>query len=130
MAAPVNVKLLIDENLSPWVAQVLCSEDGIDACHVRDRRRLGLKDPGVLDLAFEEDRILVTANVDDFVHLAKQRELHAGMVLLDVGDLFRDEQLTVIRKAVAALQKEPDLVNRVLWVSPDGTMKFEDIPSG
>jgi predicted nuclease of predicted toxin-antitoxin system len=123
----VNVKLLIDENLSPWVAQVFCSEDGIDACHVRDRKRLGLKDPGVLDMAFEEDRILVTANVEDFVRLARQRELHAGMVLLQVGDLSRRHQLAVIRAAVAFIG-DHDMVNRVLWVSLDGTMKFEDIP--
>jgi predicted nuclease of predicted toxin-antitoxin system len=124
----VNVKLLLDENLSAWAANVLCTEDGIDACHVRDRSKLGLKDPGVLDLAFKEDRILVTANVDDFVALARQRELHAGMVLLEVGDLYRDEQLVVIRAAIAAIQNEPDLVNRVLWIRSDRSMAFEDIP--
>jgi predicted nuclease of predicted toxin-antitoxin system len=124
----VNVKLLLDENLSAWAANVLCTEDGIDACHVRDRSKLGLKDPGVLDLAFKEDRILVTANVDDFVALARQRGLHAGMVLLEVGDLYRDEQLVVIRAAIAALQNEPDLVNRVLWIRSDRSMEFEDIP--
>jgi len=125
----VNVKLLLDENLSAWAANVLCTEDGIDACHVRDRSKLGLKDPGVLDLAFKEDRILVTANVDDFVALARQRELHAGMVLLEVGDLYRDEQLVVIRAAIAAIQNEPDLVNRVLWIRSDRSMEFEDIPT-
>jgi predicted nuclease of predicted toxin-antitoxin system len=123
----VLVKLLIDENLSPWVAQVFCSEDGVDACHVRDRKRLGLRDPGVLDMAFEEDRILVTANVDDFVLLAKQRELHAGMILLQVGDLRREHQLAVIRASVAFI-KGNDMVNRVLWVGLDGSMTFEDIP--
>lgn len=125
----MNVKLLLDENLSAWAANVLCTEDGIDACHVRDRSKLGLKDPGVLDLAFKEDRILVTANVDDFVALARQRELHAGMVLLEVGDLYRDEQLVVIRAAIAAIQNEPDLVNRVLWIRSDRSMEFEDIPT-
>jgi predicted nuclease of predicted toxin-antitoxin system len=126
----VYVKLLLDENLSPWIAKVLCTEDGIDACHVRDRSRLGMKDPGILDMAFEEDRILVTANVDDFVRLARQRELHAGVVLLEVGDLYRDQQLAVIRKAIALIQNEPDIVNRVLWVKLGGGMELEDIPAG
>jgi hypothetical protein len=47
--------------------------------------------------------------VDDFVALARQRELHAGMVLLEVGDLYRDEQLVVIRAAIAAIQTSPIL---------------------
>jgi predicted nuclease of predicted toxin-antitoxin system len=88
----VSVKLLIDEDLSPAIAQALCA-DGIDACHVRDRDMLGAKDHGVLDKAFEEDRILVTANVDDFVRLARKRDLHAGIVLIENGSLYRDEQL-------------------------------------
>lgn len=60
------MKLLIDENLSPSIAQALCI-DGIDACHVRDRKMLGRLDSRVLDKALQEDRVLVAANVDDFV---------------------------------------------------------------
>lgn len=127
MVGPVHVKLLLDENLSAAVARTLCAEDGIDACHVRDRGKLGLKDPEVLDMAFEENRILVTANVDDFVGLARKRELHAGLVLIEDGGLYRDEQIAVIRAAIAVIQNE-DMANRVLWVNLDGTMEFEDIP--
>ncbi len=96
----MHAKLLVDEDLSPSVAQALCAE-GIDACHVRDRDMLGVKDHGVLDRAFEEDRILVTANVDDFVRLARKRELHAGIISIEDGGLYRDEQLAVVRAAVA-----------------------------
>ena len=81
----VNVKLLLDENISPKAAETLCNEDGIDACHVRDRGGLGTLDHEVLDLAFAEDRILVTSNVADFVKLARARELHAGIVLIEEG---------------------------------------------
>ena len=124
------VKLLLDENISPWVATVLCAEDGIDACHVRDRNLLGETDRGVLDRAFAEDRVLVTANVDDFVRLARSRELHAGIVLIEDGGLYRDEQLAVVRKAVAMILGEGGAVNRVLWIALDGSMSFEDIPPG
>lgn len=72
----MNVKLLLDENLSPQVADRLCKEDGIDACGVRDRGLLEATDAEVLDRAFAEDRILVTKNVDDFDKLARSRELH------------------------------------------------------
>lgn len=67
----MRVKLLIDEDMSPRVAVALCA-DGVDACHVRDPDMLGATDKRVLERAFVEDRILVTANVDDFVKLAAQ----------------------------------------------------------
>jgi predicted nuclease of predicted toxin-antitoxin system len=92
-------KLLIDENLSPNVAVALRAE-GVDAVHVRDRGLNGASDAQVLDLAFREDRILVTSNVDDFVKLVRAREIHAGLVLLEEGGLTRLEQLQRVRRAV------------------------------
>jgi len=63
----VNVKLLLDENLSPKVAEILRDADGIDAVHVRDRGLLRASDAVVLERAYAEDRVLATKNVDDFV---------------------------------------------------------------
>ena len=122
-----TVKLLLDENLSPRVAEALRGE-GIDACHVRDRGLLQATDPAVLDRAFAEDRVLVTANVDDFVKLAHARDIHAGIVLIDDGGLLRDEQHEVVRRAFDAMQGEADMVNRVLRVGLDKAMTFEDVP--
>lgn len=55
----VLLKILIDEDLSPWVAERLRVDQLMDAVHVRDRGRLGRPDREVLELAFTEDRILV-----------------------------------------------------------------------
>jgi hypothetical protein len=77
-----HVKLLLDENLSLSVAVALCAE-GIDVVHLRDRGPTSATDAEVLDRAYAEDRILVTANVDDFEKLAGARELHAGIVLVE-----------------------------------------------
>ena len=120
-------KLLIDENLSPLVATTLC-EDGVDAAHVRDRGLNGASDPEVLEHAFAEDRVLATVNVDDFVKLARARELHAGIVLIEQGGLRRDEQVALMRRVVERLAGE-DMANRVLWVAHDGSMKIEEMPS-
>ena len=124
----MNVKLLLDENLSPRVAEILRKEDGLDAVHIRDRGLLEATDPEVLERAYAEDRVLATKNIDDFVKLARARELHPGIILLEDGDLVRDEQLRVLRLAVAALQAEGDMVNRVLRVWADGSVIFEDVP--
>jgi len=57
-----RVKLLLDENVSPRVAEELARVDALDACHVRDRGLLSATDAEVLERAYDEDRILVTAN--------------------------------------------------------------------
>lgn len=120
------MKLLLDENQSARVAVELRSE-GHDVVHLRERGRLGRSDPEVLDLAFAEDRVLVTANVGDFRKLAGAREIHAGIVLVLDGGLRRDEQLEVLRRVLVALRTEPALVNRVLTVALDGGFTIEEL---
>jgi len=121
------VKLLLDENLSPRAAVDL-REDGHNVVHLRERGRLGIADPEVLELAFAEDRVLVTANVADFRKLAAARDLHAGIVLLLDGGLRRDEQLEVLRRVIGALEAGDDLVNRLLTVALDGGFSIEELP--
>lgn len=126
------MKLLIDEDLSPKVAESLRLAGGLDAIHVRERNLLGQPDPVILQRAYDEDRILVTANVKDFQRLARARELHPGIVLFLAGSLSRDEQLALMHKAIAALeqelQEERDMVNRVLEIDANGTCNFYDLP--
>ena len=124
-----RVKLLLDENVSPNVAAELARVDGLDACHVRDRGLLAATDAEVLERAYDEDRVLVTANVADFLKLARARDVHPGIVLFEDGALPRAEQLRLIRLAVAAIAALGDLVNKVLWVATDGTTGVEKIPT-
>jgi predicted nuclease of predicted toxin-antitoxin system len=124
----VNVKLLLDENLSPKVAEILCKEDGVDACHVRDRGLLAATDGEVLERAYAEDRVVVTCNVGDFVKLARARDLHPGVILLEDGGMARDEQLIALRRGLEILRGERELVNRVLRIWLDGTSVVEEIP--
>lgn len=126
-----SLKLLLDENLSPAIAVALCA-DGIDAAHVRDRGLIAATDAEVLAHAYNEDRILVTANVDDFVKLARARELHPGIILVEDGALLRHEQAQVVHAALAAIQAEQgagrDMVNRLLHIHLAGTKRFETVP--
>ncbi len=128
-----NVKLLLDENLSPSIAVLLC-QDGVDAAHIRDRGMTGATDAEVLERAYSEDRILVTANVEDFEKLARARDLHVGIILVEEGDLLRDEQDRLVRDALAAIDAEVaagrDMINRVLRISVSGARSFGTIPSG
>jgi predicted nuclease of predicted toxin-antitoxin system len=127
------MKFIIDEDLSPRVARYLCQEFCFDAIAVRDRGLLGATDPEVLEYAFNEDRILVTANVRDFEKLAAAIEIHAGIILIQEGDLLATEQIELMTRVVQVLQAEnaigKDLINRVLYISISGTAKFEDLPN-
>jgi predicted nuclease of predicted toxin-antitoxin system len=127
----VRLKLLLDENLSPRVAVALRAL-GIDAVHVRDRSMFGATDPEVLRRALAEDRIVVTSNVSDFVRLAHSIELHAGVVLIEDGDLVREEQEAVVERAAtliqAALDAGREMINRVMDIDRSGVAGFEDIP--
>ncbi len=52
---------------------------------MRDRGLEGAAEHELLDRAYAEDRILVTLNVRDFEELVRERELHAGVVLIELA---------------------------------------------
>jgi predicted nuclease of predicted toxin-antitoxin system len=114
------VKILLDENLSPRAALALC-DDGMDVIHTRDRGLSGKSDAYVLDFAFGEDRVLITANVEDFRKLATRRELHSGIVLL-LTDCNTHEQIALFRKAMPQLNAV-DWPNTVVTLDECGTVE-------
>jgi predicted nuclease of predicted toxin-antitoxin system len=126
------MKLLIDEDLSPLIASYLCQKMLLDAVSVRDRNLLNKPDYEILEYAFQEDRVLVTANVRDFERFANIREVHAGIILIRDGTLLRREQIEVVNIACSAIIAEieagRDMINRVLYVETDRGLKFEDLP--
>lgn len=57
------MRFLIDECLSPTLATLL-RDNGHDAIHLVDLDSCGAPDPGVIRLAREQRRILVSADTD------------------------------------------------------------------
>jgi predicted nuclease of predicted toxin-antitoxin system len=126
------MKFLIDEDLSPTIALHLCYELFVDAVAVKDRGLLGVDDRSILEYALNEDRILVTANISDFERFASAIEIHAGIVFFLEGDLLRHGQIIILQEAIEAIRSEisagRDMINRVLYISIDGTKLFENLP--
>ena len=124
-------KLLLDENRTPSIALALTRE-GFDVVHVRDRGLLQATDAEVFARAFDEDRIVVTFNCDDFNNLARAVTVHAGLVFFEDSGLLRDEQLRLVRQALGHITAElaagRDLVNRVLRIWSDSSHVFEPLP--
>lgn len=121
------LRLLLDENLSPAVALAL-REGGWDIIHIRERGLLGATDPQVLEYAFNDDRVLITANVNDFVKLTTAREIHAGVVLIENGSLGRAEQRELLDRVLASLASRDDTVNLILRVAIDGALLYDEPP--
>jgi predicted nuclease of predicted toxin-antitoxin system len=104
----------------------------LDAVSVKDRNLLSTPDYEILEYAFQEDRILVTANVRDFERFANIREVTAGIILICDGTLLRREQIEVVNIAcsaiIAQIEAGRDMINRVLYVETNRSLKFEDFP--
>jgi hypothetical protein len=59
-------RLLIDECLSPELAQLAIDAGHVESTSVRDRGRLGPKDWELMEYVIQEDFILATRNTRDF----------------------------------------------------------------
>jgi hypothetical protein len=90
------VRLYLDENLSPRIAEQL-QRRGVDAVSVRDLERLGDEDANHLRRASQMGRVLVTTDVD-FLRLAAAEFQHDGIIFgiqeeHTIGDWVRKLEL-------------------------------------
>ena len=126
----MSCKLLLDENVSPSTVRRL-NALGVDVYHARDRGLPGAADHVLWRRAFDEDRILVTINVRDFVRLAERSGLHSGIITFPSG-CTPAEQFSLISRALEFLNAETnqgrDAVNRWLEMARDGAIVVHDVP--
>ncbi len=85
------MKLLIDENLSPLLAQ-WANEQGIEASAVIYVGLQGQPDIQVWRYAYAQSQIVVTVNVGDFISLAEKIDLHPGVIAFREAGLDRATQ--------------------------------------
>lgn len=109
----VAIKLYLDENLSPKIAEQL-QRRSIDAITVRDLDQLGDTDENHLARATELGRILVTADTD-FLIMASEGIEHTGIIFgvqenLSIGDWVNRLEL------VAAVYTPDEMKNHVEYL--------------
>ncbi|MGB0091931.1 MAG: DUF5615 family PIN-like protein [Solirubrobacteraceae bacterium] len=100
------MKALLDEQLSPRIAELLRSR-GHDVQAVGERADIaGKSDRLILEVAASEDRVVITNNVKDFRPIAAERlargESHAGLILLPSK---RSRTRAVVELLADALQR-------------------------
>jgi predicted nuclease of predicted toxin-antitoxin system len=125
------LKVLLDENLSPRLIPHLAAL-GVFASHVAHLGRAGLSDATLWRLAFETDTVVVTINARDFLLLARDTDLHPGLIVLRLSGLSAEDQWRHLEPAVRLGMAEEHagrtLINRVIEISGVGDLRLQQIP--
>ncbi len=116
------MRILLDAHISGRTVGKALSEGGHDVRALDSEAELeGLSDPGVLELAAAEGRVLVTANIRDFEPIlrewASESRSHAGVIL--VPSSVRNEAFGVLISGVEetlAGTAQEGWVDRVEWI--------------
>lgn len=105
------MRLLLDANLSPKRIGAALEQRGHDVLSLASDAGLGaLADPQVLELAAQQDRIVITRNARDFAPLLRewgQANLHhAGCIL--IWSLAHNEFGAITSGVAKLLEDRPD----------------------
>jgi predicted nuclease of predicted toxin-antitoxin system len=118
------VKALLDEQLSPRIAELL-RHRGHDVQAVIERRDpAGRTDRLILEAAAAEERVVITNNVKDFRPLAAQRlargESHAGLILLPSSRTRTRAAVEMLAEAIDQILREHPygLAATERWIPP------------
>ena len=115
------MRLMLDAHISgPRVGEALESMDHAVRAVDQERELERLPDGLLFDLAVEENRIMVTQNVKDFMQILKQRPpemSHSGLLLIPHSVRLNDfgTMISGIQRTLRGLSQE-DWVDRVEWM--------------
>lgn len=109
------MRFLLDENLPPLVAAAL-REYGHDVLDVADSAHRGRSDADLWQLAIEEQRIIVTRDLDFPLTGAEGRP--PGLVILRLGSTARALHIDRVFRAFLSAVDVASLVGAVTTVEP------------
>lgn len=91
---------------------------------------MGQPDIRVWQYAWRYDQVVITLNIGDFLNLARNIELHPGVIALREAGLSREDQWQRLCQALKWADDRcgGDLVNKVLEVRGDGDLELHDLP--
>jgi predicted nuclease of predicted toxin-antitoxin system len=120
------VKFLIDNNLSPLLAESLISS-GHDAIHLRDLGMQAATDEAVLARAAAEDRVLISADTDFGGLLARSGAARPSVVLIRrLNGRRASEQSAIIQANLD--QVAEDLDTGAIVVLSDEWVRIRPLP--
>jgi hypothetical protein len=118
------VKALLDEQLSPLIAQLL-QERGLDVVAAAERSELvEASDREIVEAATREQRAVVTNDIKDFRPIAAERLTdgrgHAGLILLPASRSRSRDATGALAGAIEVLMRaHPDgVADSEYWIAP------------
>ena len=105
-----------DENL-PSDLGALLRADGHDAHSVLDQELRGAADPAIAKVCQDEQRILVTLDLDFSNSKAYPPQDYYGIIILRLARQDRDSVLAIMPRVLTLLETEP--IARRLWIVDD-----------
>lgn len=107
------MKFKIDENLPVEFAELLTSA-AHDAVTVLTQGLQGTDDPTLADVCVQEDRILVTLDLDFADIRSYPPQDFPGFIVLRVGRHDKRHLMAVFQRAISLMDQEP--LARRLWI--------------
>jgi predicted nuclease of predicted toxin-antitoxin system len=114
------LKFKVDENLPTEAAELLVSA-GHDAVTVRDQRMVGQPDTNVATVCQQEQRVVVTLDLDFADIRAYPPADHAGIIVFRLTLLDKFHVLSVLQRLLPVLEREP-LVGK-LWIVDESSVR-------
>jgi predicted nuclease of predicted toxin-antitoxin system len=120
------VRFLVDENLSPILADLLCAA-GHDASHVRNLGMQGATDQAIMAIAAEEQRVVVSADTDFGTLLARSgAKLPSVLLIRRLVGRRAAEQATIIMANLPTVAQ--DLDSGAVVVLTDDWVRIRRLP--
>ena len=115
------MKFKLDQNL-PFEAAALLSEAGYDAMTVYQQQLGRAPDPEIVEVCREENRVLITADLDLSDIRQYPPEQSPGLVVLRLKEQTRPSQLALLRKILPLFATTP-LASR-LWIVEESKVRI------
>jgi len=99
------MKFLVDMPASPGLAKWL-GEKGYDAVHASDIGLFKTKDTGIIETAREQNRIIITVDLDFPQLLALSHAKDPGIILFRGGNYNEQEMLSLLQRVLDNVKDE------------------------
>jgi len=116
------IKFKTDENLPVVVASVL-KEAGFDADTVYNQRLSGFQDDKILEACIQEQRTLLTLDLDFADIRVYPPAKHFGIIVLRIADQSKDSIVRVIKRLLPFLGSETIL--GCLWIVEEDRIRVQ-----